>query len=749
MVTIAEAAAEIRPQISGDFSTRVVREAQRIGDRAGAAVSDGMGKSISTRSGAVTKGLDAVTSRSSLAAGKLKGMWEVAGGVTAASAVQAGFSALNQYIGESIAAAAGLEQAVGGTAAVFGDAAGPIEAFAKTSAQSVGLSETAFRDGTTAIGATLKRMTGDVDFAARGSTKLVQIGADLAATFGGTTKEAVDALGASFRGEADPAERFGLGLSITAVQAFAAEKGIKNLETGSKQYAEILMEMIETQARNNGALGQFGREADTAAGKAQRMRAELEDLQAQSGDAFLPLQTGALEAKIVVGSLTSALTGDFRTALDHLKALVTDDSGIIRDKFVDVGTGIVQVSDALTGMDDNIGKAARETVNFNADLDTMSDRIDALIAPQLDLSSAVIAFERAVDDARQSVKDNGRTLDVHTEQGRANREELDNIAASTWELIEAQKRGGASTDKLSDATDKGRREFIAAAREMGATKEEARRLADRYGLTAEASMNLRDRTEATRKKFIETTVKMGATREEAKRLADKYGLIPKNVSTKVSAPGLRQVRLDVAKLDNALAGLPNAARIEFKSSGLGDGPGAAGIGQAIARARALAAGLPVSLTSGYRTPAYNASIGGAPGSYHTDANNPAGDWGGPTWALDELYRRLVRAGGFRELIWQAPGHYDHVHAAESGMLLTKPTLLLGGESAKARAGGGEIVSPVAMMEETFARVLSGAFSGQRLTLVVPGLGEAFDARIETRMASAARVAGQRRFAGVP
>lgn len=102
----------------------------------------------------------------------------------------------------------------------------------------------------------------------------------------------------------------------------------------------------------------------------------------------------------------------------------------------------------------------------------------------------------------------------------------------------------------------------------------------------------------------------------------------------------------------------------------GDGPGrpagGSGGGSAIARARELAAGLPVRLSSSYRSPSHNARVGGSRNSYHMDKANPAGDWGGPTWALDELYRRMKRAGGWRELIWRAPGHYDHVHAARAG-----------------------------------------------------------------------------------
>lgn len=136
------------------------------------------------------------------------------GSLFAVDLAQNAVRSVSAFVGESLTQFSDLEQAVGGTEAVFGTASKVIDDFAKTSAESVGLSEAEFRDATTLIGGQLKRMTGDVQLAADQSVILIQTGADLAATYGGTTKQAVEALGSAFRGEADPAERFNLDLKI-------------------------------------------------------------------------------------------------------------------------------------------------------------------------------------------------------------------------------------------------------------------------------------------------------------------------------------------------------------------------------------------------------------------------------------------------------------------------------------------------------------------------------------------------------
>ena len=69
------------------------------------------------------------------------------------------------------------------------------------------------------------------------------------------------------------------------------------------------------------------------------------------------------------------------------------------------------------------------------------------------------------------------------------------------------------------------------------------------------------------------------------------------------------------------------------------------------------------VTDTYRDPEYNRRVGGVSTSYHMDKNNPAVDIGGSTAQLNALYAKLKAMGGWRQLLWQVPGHYDHIHVA--------------------------------------------------------------------------------------
>src|SRR5262245_13321923 len=125
---------------------------------------------------------------------------------------------------------------------------------------------------------------------------LIKKGADLAAQFGGTTKEAVEALGSALRGETDPIERYGVSVKQADIAAQMAADGTDKLTGAAAKQAKTaaLLGLITKQSAD--AQGQFAREADSAAGAQQRTAAKVENLKAKMGEALLPVVSKVADA---------------------------------------------------------------------------------------------------------------------------------------------------------------------------------------------------------------------------------------------------------------------------------------------------------------------------------------------------------------------------------------------------------------------------------------------------------------------
>lgn len=95
-------------------------------------------------------------------------------------------------------------------------------------------------------------------------------------------------------------------------------------------------------------------------------------------------------------------------------------------------------------------------------------------------------------------------------------------------------------------------------------------------------------------------------------------------------------------------------------------PAAPAGGKAVSRIQSMLGrfpGLKITETLGDRNYDRAHGVARVPTSYHYDRNNPAVDIAGPTSQLWALYRELQRSGGWRQILWQVPGHYDHIHVA--------------------------------------------------------------------------------------
>lgn len=203
-----------------------------------------------------------------------------------ATGVVAGIGAIGVA---SYKAASDLEQSSGAVESVFTDQATAVEEYASRAAQAVGLSRNSYNELGAVIGSQLTNMGIAHDQLAPKTNSLVELGADLAATYGGPTSDAVSALSSLLRGETDPIERYGVSIKQSDINARLAAQGQDELTGAAAKAAQAQAVLGLLSEQTGAAVGAFGREGDTAAGQTQRAAAEFENAKAALGDALLPI----------------------------------------------------------------------------------------------------------------------------------------------------------------------------------------------------------------------------------------------------------------------------------------------------------------------------------------------------------------------------------------------------------------------------------------------------------------------------
>lgn len=213
-----------------------------------------------------------------------RGMATVAGAAArAGGAIAAGLAG---GVAATVTMAGRAEQSVGGVESVFGSTAASIIEDSKRAADAYGLSAVQYQELATTMGASLKNK-GITDYAEQ-TKRMVGLGGDLAATFGGSAAEAVEALNAAMRGEADPIERYGVSLSETAVNAELARRGQQNLTGSALETAKAQARLSLIMQQTSSAQGQANREHDTFAATLERVKAQAANLGAELGVTLLP-----------------------------------------------------------------------------------------------------------------------------------------------------------------------------------------------------------------------------------------------------------------------------------------------------------------------------------------------------------------------------------------------------------------------------------------------------------------------------
>lgn len=246
-------------------------------------------------------------------------------GGLAAGGIAAGLGAIKNFAAGSVDAFARVEDATGAAGVVFGEAAKQITAFADTAASKFGLSKGAALDASLTFG-TLGKAAGLSGGDLSGfAQKFTGLAGDLASFRGTSPEQAVEAIGAALRGEAEPIRAYGVLLDDASLRQEALAQGlIKTTKDALSPQNKALAAAALITKQTSDAQGDFARTGESTANTQKRLAAETENASAKLGqqlapavtalrEVFLGLITGASGFVTVIGPAIANFVSSFKT----------------------------------------------------------------------------------------------------------------------------------------------------------------------------------------------------------------------------------------------------------------------------------------------------------------------------------------------------------------------------------------------------------------------------------------------------
>lgn len=280
------------------------------------------------------------------------------------------------------------------------------------------------------------------------------------------------------------------GIAGIALAGFAAADAIQGMGDESLPTLEALTSQL-IELANAGAAARLSSEFDSLGDSIARLTDK--NWAQQFNDTVSGFLGGILagnltEAENEIAALDAALADLASSGHADVAAQAIDNlakSQGLSEEQVDALLDVLpQYADALTGVENDAALAASGTDDLTdatgdlgaasgdaaAEIDKMVEAMRDQRSEALRAANAEIDYQASLDDARQALKDNGRTLDITTEKGRANRSALNDVAGA-WNNLSAEAKDAPGAYAAA------RKAFIDLAVSMGASRAEARQLA--------------------------------------------------------------------------------------------------------------------------------------------------------------------------------------------------------------------------------------------------------------------------------
>lgn len=208
----------------------------------------------------------------------------------------AAFGWLVYWMNKTVDSANNLWESVNALNVVFGKSSDQLLKFGETANKTVWLSKTAFNQLATPIGAMLQNMGQWADQAAKNTIELTKRASDMASVFNVDVKDALDAISAWLRWEADPLERFWVSLKDTQLKAYALRSGLIEVNREMTEQEKTTARLWLLFEQTSKLEWDFANTSDQLANKKRILDATLTNISSTLGKAFIPMVTSALQA---------------------------------------------------------------------------------------------------------------------------------------------------------------------------------------------------------------------------------------------------------------------------------------------------------------------------------------------------------------------------------------------------------------------------------------------------------------------
>jgi len=327
----------------------------------------------------------------------------------------AAIGTITQVIMPAIKAASDFEEATSKVNVIFGRTSKTIKAFAENAARDLGQSKQAVLDAAGTFGAFGKAAGLAGEDLGLFTTDFITLATDLASFNNTTPEEAVQAIGAALRGEAEPLRRFNVLLNDATLKAEAMKLGIYDGSGALTAQQKILAAQAAIYKQTGDAQGDFILTQDNLANKTRTLDALFKNLQIRLGQELLPAATnfanGLVKINDAFGNMiepakkaTGELGGFVNQAIKGINPLYLLSKGIQA-----IGSGFFDAKEETGAYNKALGLSAQQAMRVadagGAVRKGLNDAKDGATGAKKEVESFATALKEKLSEAVDTAKD--------------------------------------------------------------------------------------------------------------------------------------------------------------------------------------------------------------------------------------------------------------------------------------------------------------------------------------------------------